>query len=108
MKNFTTVITEHINDPKRNEVFVIIKPGFLKHSPEIIDFIQKKGFKLVKTTTKLLTLKQAKDLYKIHKSEEWYKPLCEYMSSDLTLGLLFSSDEQDPIKKMGEVKDEVH
>ena len=72
MKNLNIYITEHINDPKKDEVFVIIKPGFLKKSAEIMEMIKDEGFELVKTTTKLLTLKEAQDLYKIHKKEEWY------------------------------------
>ena len=107
MKDLNNYIIEHINDPKKDEVFVIIKPGFLKKSAEIMEMIKEEGFELVKTTTKLLTLEEAKALYKIHKKEEWYKPLCDYMSSDLTLGLLFKSDDKDPLKKMAEVKDKV-
>lgn len=107
MKDLNNYIIEHINDPKKDEVFVIIKPGFLKKSAEIMEMIKEEGFELVKTTTKLLTLKEACDLYKIHSKEEWYKPLCDYMSSDLTLGLLFKSDDKEPLKKMAEVKDKV-
>ena len=97
----------YLTDPKKNEVFVIIKPGFLKKSAEIMMMIKEEGFELVKTKTKFLTLDEAKKLYLIHKDEEWYKPLCDYMSSDLTLGLLFKSDDKDPLKKMAEVKDKV-
>lgn len=100
-------INEHFNDPKKDEVFVIIKPGFLNKSADIMKMIKEEGFELVKTRTKFLTLGEAKNLYKIHKKEEWYKPLCDYMSSDLTLGLLFKSDDKDPLKKMAEVKDKV-
>lgn len=107
MKALNNYIIEHINDPKKNEVFVIIKPGFLKKSAEIMEMIKEEGFELVKTTTKLLTLKEAEKLYLIHKKEEWYKPLCDYMSSDLTLGLLFKSSDEEPLKKMAEVKDKV-
>lgn len=107
MKNLNDYIVEHINDPKKDEVFVIIKPGFLKKSAEIMEMIKDEGFELVKTTTKLLTLKEAEKLYLIHKKEEWYKPLCDYMSSDLTLGLLFKSSDEEPLKKMAEVKDKV-
>lgn len=97
----------YLTDPKKDEVFVIIKPGFLKKSDEIMKTIKDEGFELVKTRTKLLTLKEAQTLYKIHKEEEWYKPLCDYMSSDLSLGLLFRSKDKDPFKKMGEVKDNI-
>lgn len=107
MKDLNNYIIEHINDPKKDEVFVIIKPGFLKKSAEIMEMIKEEGFELVKTKTKFLTLDEAKKLYLIHKDEEWYKSLCDYMSSDLTLGLLFKSDDKDPLKKMAEVKDKV-
>ena len=97
----------YLTDPKKDEVFVIIKPGFLKNSAEIMEMIKEEGFELVKTKTKFLTIDEAKKLYLIHKKEDWYKPLCEYMSSDLTLGLLFKSRDKDPLKKMAEVKDKV-
>lgn len=97
----------YLTDPKKDEVFVIIKPGFLKKSAEIMEMIKEEGFELVKTTTKLLTLGEARALYKIHKEEEWYKPLCDYMASDLSLGLLFRSKDKDPLKKMGEIKDKI-
>lgn len=103
MKNLKVYLT----DPKKDEVFVIIKPGFLKKSADIIEMISEDGFELVKTRTKLLTLDEAKQLYAIHKEEKWYKPLCEYMSSDLSLGLLFKSNAKDPLKKMEKVKDNV-
>ena len=97
----------YLTDPKKDEVFIIIKPGFLKKSGEIMKIIKDEGFELIKTRTKLLTLKEAQTLYKIHKEEEWYKPLCDYMSSDLSLGLLFRSKDKDPLKKMGEIKDKI-
>lgn len=100
-------LKEYLTDPKKDEVFVIIKPGFLKKSDEIMKTIKDDGFELVKTRTKLLTLKEAQTLYKIHKEEEWYKPLCDYMSSDLSLGLLFRSKDKDPLKKMGEIKNKI-
>lgn len=97
----------YLTDPEKDEVFVIIKPGFLKKSAEIMEMIKENGFELVKTKTKFLTIDEAKKLYLIHKKEDWYKPLCEYMSSDLSLGLLFKSNDKDPLKKMAEVKDKV-
>lgn len=97
----------YLTDPKKDEVFVIIKPGFLKKSGEIMKIIQDEEFELVKTRTKLLTLKEAQTLYNVHKEEEWYKPLCDYMSSDLSLGLLFKSKDKDPLKKMGVIKDKI-
>ena len=44
MKSIYTYINEHINDPKKNEVFVIIKPGFLKKSADVIKMIREEDF----------------------------------------------------------------
>lgn len=101
-------LKDYINDPKKDEIFVIVKPGFLKLSNEVIKRIMKDEFELVKSKTKLLTLKEARDLYRIHKNEEWYKSLCDYMSSDLSLGLLFKYKGKENIFKfMDSIKDEI-
>lgn len=102
MKN----LKEYLIEPSKNEVFVIIKPGFLNLSQEIIERIENEGFILVKTKTKKLLDIEAKELYKIHKEEEWYESLWKYMSSDLSLGLLFRYIG-DPFKKMESIKDEI-
>lgn len=95
------------NDPNHNEIFVIVKPGFLKLSDKIIKRIQEDDFKLVKSRTKFLTLNEAKELYKIHKDEDWYEPLCKYMSNDLSLGLLFRYKNNNPFEPMSSIKDEI-
>lgn len=102
MKN----LKEYLIEPSKNEVFVIIKPGFLNLSQEIIERIENEGFILVKTKTKKLLDIEAKELYKIHEEEEWYESLWKYMSSDLSLGLLFRYIG-DPFKKMESIKDEI-
>lgn len=101
-------LKEYINDPKKDEIFIIIKPGFLKLSDKIIKKIRENNFELKKSRTKLLTLKEARNLYRIHKDEDWYKPLCDYMSSDLSLGLLFKyNGKKNIFKAMSSIKDEI-
>ena len=92
---------------RKNHVLVVVKPGFVNLVGEFCRIFKENGYTIVKTKVKRLTENEAKSLYKIHKKEEWYKPLCDYMSSDLTLGLLFKSDDKEPLKKMAEVKDKV-
>lgn len=106
MINLRNYIFEHVNDPKDNEVFVVIKPGFLKVSKEIIKMIEDNGFTMVKCKTKLLLPEESRKLYYTHKDEDWYKDLCKYMSSDLSLGLLFKY-KGSPFKKMESIKEEV-
>lgn len=101
-------------DQPFDEIFTIIKPGFLKLSDEIIKIFEEHGWWVFKTVTKTLTEKQAKDLYKIHKKEDWYEPLVKYMSSGESTAILFRKtyDKRSPepkniYKEVGEIKDEI-
>lgn len=91
MKPLTTHLYEAVKDPAR--IFIIIKPGFFKHSKEILEEFTKEGWKIERSTTKQLLLSEAKTLYKIHKDKEWYKPLCEYMSSEPTTAFILRNDD---------------
>jgi nucleoside-diphosphate kinase len=62
-------------------VFVIIKPGFIDKTKEILNIFKKYGWELDLTTIKQLQLSEAKALYAVHKNEDFYKDLCNYMSS---------------------------
>ena len=72
-------IYEHVQSMPMQKIFVIIKPGFLQHSQSIIERFKERGWKVEKTRVKKLLLSEAKSLYKVHKEEDFYKPLCEYM-----------------------------
>lgn len=97
------------------EIFVIIKPGFFNKAGEIIEMFEKDGFVLTKTRAKMLTLKEAQKLYKVHKNEDFYDKLCEYMASAPTYGMIFSypkkheqpTPEDEPIKKCDSLKDRI-
>lgn len=101
-------------DQPYDEIFTIIKPGFLKLSGEIIKIFEEHGWWVFKTDTKMLTIKQAHDLYKIHKKEDWYEPLCKYMSSGESTAILFrktynkpQTEPKDIYKEVGKIKDEI-
>ena len=91
-------------------IFVIVKPGFLDHTKDIIKKFEEKGWKLDKMRTKQLLLDEAKKLYEPHKKEDFFKALCEYMSSDLSTGLTFIKNEKftDKLfKEVGKLKDKI-
>lgn len=97
--------------PDTKYVFVVVKPGFSKLSQTIIDRFEDSGFSLYKTRTKLLSEREAKQLYYVHKEEDFYEQLCKYMSSDISIGILFtypSTWKQDRVfKKVDKIKDEI-
>lgn len=91
-------------------VFIIVKPGFLNKTAEIIEKFEKKGFEMIKTKPKLLTLDEAKKLYLIHKNEDFYKDLCHYMSSGESYGIIFEynkGSQKKAIEVCSELKDDI-
>lgn len=103
MKNLFNVIMEGMN----NEIFIIIKPGFLNISKEIISEFIDNGFEVKQSKTKRLLLSEAKELYKIHKEEDFYEPLCKYMSSDITTAFILTKNCSNIFKEVGKIKDRI-
>ncbi len=97
--------------PTSKYVFVVVKPGFSKIAQDVIERFENEGFSLYKTRTKMLSLREAKQLYKVHKDEDFYDDLCKYMSSDLSIGILFEYPnewkEETAFKKVDALKDEI-
>ena len=91
MKGIAYYITESIDDPAR--IFIIIKPGFFKYTQQILEYFRKEGWVVEKQRSKRLLLKEARQLYKIHKDEDWYKDLCIYMSSDITTAFILKNED---------------
>ena len=89
---FETLSSSNVDDSMCN-IFVIVKPGFLKDNQFIIKEFEKRGWKVDRIKTKRLLLSEAKRLYEPHKKEEWFDDLCNYMSSDLSMGILFVKDK---------------
>lgn len=75
-------------------IFTIVKPGFLDRTEDILLDFKEEGWEMVKTTVKTLTMREAKELYKIHKDEQWYDSLCEYMSSGPSRAIMFERPGQ--------------
>ena len=94
---------------EQDKVFVIVKPGFLKYTKDIIKIFEEMGWKLSKIRTKQLLLSEAKKLYEPHKKEDFFEDLCKYMISEPSTGILFVKDQ--PVKhkfeKIGKLKDEI-
>lgn len=86
MKTVTTLINEGLINQTKQE-FVIIKPGFLKYSTRILDELLSKGFVVRNRSIQKLTLETARKIYISHKDEPFYDDLCQYMSSDYSMGV---------------------
>lgn len=71
-------------------IFTIIKPGFLQYAQQILDIFKEHGWEMDQTRIKALTFDEAKELYKVHKKEDWYEALCRYMSSGVSRAIMFT------------------
>lgn len=97
-------ITESLND----KIFVIIKPGFLNLSDKILEKFTSNGYELHQMKTKKLLLSEAKELYSIHKEEDFYEDLCKYMSSDLSTAIIFkNSNSKNIFEDTKKIKDSI-
>lgn len=96
------------NEMIPKEVFVVIKPGFLEKSNQIIDKFAREGFRFMKMRTKQLSMSEAKRMYYVHKDEDFYYKLCKYMSSAPCIGILFDARGiEEPFKITNELKDKI-
>lgn len=89
---FESLSSSNVDDSRQN-IFIVVKPGFLKDSQAIIKEFTDRGWKLERTRVKRLLLSEAKRLYEPHKKEDWFDDLCKYMSVDISMGVLFSKDK---------------
>lgn len=90
-----------------NKVFIVIKPDFLNIYSDVLQRFEKEGFILRDCKLKKLTIEEAQSLYLPHKDQPFYDDLCNYMSSDYSLGLLFSTYKIDPFEKVKSLKDDI-
>ncbi|EPG64786.1 nucleoside-diphosphate kinase [Leptospira wolffii] len=63
--------------------FIMIKPDGVKnkHVGDILQRIEKEGFKILGLKYLKLSLEDAKQFYKVHAARPFYNDLCGYMSS---------------------------
>lgn len=91
-------------------IFAIVKPGFLDKTEDILLIFNANGWRMAKTTIKTLTLREAKELYKVHKDEQWYDSLCEYMSSGPSRAIIFvrpGQQDKGTYESVAALKDEI-
>lgn len=94
--------------PQLEGVFTIIKPGFLDKVGDIIKKFEAEGWCPCRTTIKQLQRTEAEELYKVHKDEEWYDNLCEYMSSGPSRAIMFINENaSNPFEEVAKIKDQV-
>lgn len=87
--------------------FCILKPEFLDHTDDFLALLNNNGWKIIQKKKLLLTKDQAKDLYSLHKDKDFYKDLCDYMSSGECLCCSCYKDCDNPIEDMKKLKDKV-
>ncbi len=88
--------------------FIIIKPGFTKKIVyEVISRFTDAGYTIARSLARTLSLKDAQDIYAVHKDEDFYDNLCKYMSSGLSIGLVLQCPDTDFINKTKKLKDEI-
>lgn len=92
-------------------ILVIVKPGFLQHTQEIVDKLQAANFRIVNTKTTTLTRDAAKKLYDVHKKEPFYKALVDYMISGPSTAIVIEQrkriGEERSIKLVADIKEEI-
>lgn len=102
MKQLATFLAEAINKKE----FLIIKPEFLQYRNEILDILKENKIIPIRELRKTLSLSEAKNLYKPHSKKDFYKDLCEYMSSGDSIGfVLCNYGNADLIKIKDKIRD---
>ena len=98
----------NIKDPfAKNHVFVVIKPGFENIACKLEEEFKKNGYKTVKMRSKRLLLDEAKEMYIMHKKEDFYESLCKYMSSGVTIAYILKKKSDNIFKEFAELKDKL-
>jgi nucleoside-diphosphate kinase len=106
MKHLQNYIGESLSINKR--VFVVLKPGSLDLGQAVIERFEKDGWKIERTITKKLLLSEARRLYEVHKKEDFYKDLCEYMTSGPSRAFIFyNPNSEKPFKEVKAIKEEI-
>jgi nucleoside diphosphate kinase len=102
-------ISEYIKESMQSysKCFMVVKPGSLNLVPEILNRLSKSGWEVDRTIVKKLTLKEAEQLYLVHKKESFYEDLCNYMSSDISRGFIIKKRGLDKFQNINSFKDEI-
>ena len=109
LKSYLHNVVDPISkDPMRkNNVLVVIKPGFENLLGTLCDLFKQNGYKIIKTKTKQLLLSEAEELYKVHSQEDFYEDLCKYMSSGLSTAMILYKKSDNIFKDFETLKDKI-
>ena len=75
--------------------FIIIKPGFLKYTDNIIKDLHRLDFVIIEAREKTLTHEEAETIYNVHKGKPFYEKLIKYMTSGPSIGMILLSPFSD-------------
>lgn len=109
MKDLVSFLKEvNYKDPmQKDHVLAVVKPGNENLIGELCSIFKEKGYTIVKQKSTRLTMDQAKQLYKVHAKEDFYKTLCEYMSSGITTAFILKKKSDDIFKEFAKLKEEI-
>ena len=88
--------------------FIIIKPGFLKYTDNIIKDLHRLDFVIIEAREKTLTHKEAETIYSVHKGKPFYEKLIRYMTSGPSIGMILLSpfsDKESATETLKQLKD---
>ena len=88
--------------------FIIIKPGFLKYTDNIIKDLHRLDFVIIEAREKTLTHEEAETIYSVHKGKPFYEKLIRYMTSGPSIGMILLSpfsDRESAIETLKQLKE---
>jgi len=97
-------LSSYIIESENKKEFMVIKPEFLEYRNEILDYLKEHNIIPIRELRKTLSMKEAKNLYKVHSKEDFYEDLCKYMSSGDSIGFVLCNYGNNT---MDELKDEI-
>lgn len=90
--------------------FLVVKPGSLDHTSEIINIYRSVGWQVERIRTTRLLESQARKLYDVHKDEDFFEDLVKYMSSDRSTAILLKrhgDNSENYLKEVAAIKDDI-
>ena len=88
--------------------FIIIKPGFLRYTDNIIRDLHRLDFTIIEALEKTLTREEAEEIYSVHKGKPFYEKLIKYMTSGPSIGMILLSpfsDRESAIETLKQLKE---
>ena len=88
--------------------FIIIKPGFLKYTDNIIKDLRRLDFIVIEAKEKTLTKDEAEIIYSCHKGKPFFDKLIRYMTSGPSIGMILLSpfsDRESASETLKQLKD---